>query len=184
MLFEHLIETYGYGVLLFGTLLEGETVVIIAGFLAHQGYLQLKWVIFFSFLGSLSVDQFFFYIGRKKGRSFLEKKPSWKERADRTQLLLEKHQNLLVLSFRFLYGFRTITPFVIGMSRVNSVKFTILNTISALVWAIVVSTAGFIFGTSLELILNKVKRYEIMVVVSIAILGAIIWIIHFYKKNK
>jgi membrane protein DedA with SNARE-associated domain len=53
---ESLIETYGYWAVLLGTVLEGETVVVIAGFLAHQGYLQLKFVIFFSFLGSLIGD--------------------------------------------------------------------------------------------------------------------------------
>lgn len=184
MLLENVIETYGYWALLLGTVLEGETVVVIAGFLAHQGYLQLKFVILFSFLGSLLGDQFYFYIGRRKGRNFLEKKPTWKRKTNRIQLLIEKHQNLLMLGFRFLYGFRTITPFVIGMSNIKIIKFAILNAISALIWAISISTAGFMFGKSLELIFDKVKRYEIMAVALIAVIGVIIWITHFYRNKK
>lgn len=45
MSLENVIESYGYWALFLGTLLEGETFVVIAGFLAHQGYLQLKLVI-------------------------------------------------------------------------------------------------------------------------------------------
>jgi len=184
MSLENLMETYGYWALLLGTLLEGETVVVIAGFLAHQGYIHLKWVMLFSFLGSLMGDQFYFYIGRWKGQNFLGKKPNWKRKANRIQLLIEKHQNLLILGFRFLYGFRTITPFVIGMSNIRTIKFTILNTISALIWAIIVSLAGFIFGRTLELILDDIKHYEIEAVVAITAIGLIIWITYFYRNKK
>ena len=40
-----LIQTYGYGIVLIGTVLEGETVLTLAGFAAHRGYLQLPLVI-------------------------------------------------------------------------------------------------------------------------------------------
>ena len=35
---EPLVSTYGYPALLVGTFLEGETILVIAGFLAHRGY--------------------------------------------------------------------------------------------------------------------------------------------------
>jgi len=183
MSLENVIEIYGYWALFVGTVLEGETFVVIAGFLAHQGYLQLKFVMLISFLGSLLGDQFYFYIGRRKGRSFLEKKPSWKKKTDKIQLLIEKHQNFLMLSFRFLYGFRTVTPFVIGMSNIKTGKFAILNTFSALMWAILVSTGGFMFGRTLALILDEVKHYEIETVSAIVVAGMIIWLIYFYRNK-
>ena len=34
-----LLDTYGYLALVVGTFLEGETVVVLAGFAAHRGYL-------------------------------------------------------------------------------------------------------------------------------------------------
>ena len=37
---EHYIETYGYLAVMIGTFLEGETILVLAGFAAHQGYLQ------------------------------------------------------------------------------------------------------------------------------------------------
>ena len=40
-----LIQSYGYAIVFFFTLLEGETVVALAGFVAYQGYLNIYYVV-------------------------------------------------------------------------------------------------------------------------------------------
>ncbi len=55
-----IIENYEYAAILIGTFLEGETILVLAGLAAHQGYLVLTWVILAAFLGSLGGDQLFF----------------------------------------------------------------------------------------------------------------------------
>jgi membrane protein DedA with SNARE-associated domain len=73
---ESLIATYSYPALFAGTVLEGEAVLIIAGFLAYRGYLELPYVILVAFLGAFLGDQLFFQIGRRVGAAFLEKRPN------------------------------------------------------------------------------------------------------------
>ena len=58
-----IIENYGYAAILIGTFLEGETILVLAGVAAHQGYLVLTWVIIAAFVGSLCGDQLFFLFG-------------------------------------------------------------------------------------------------------------------------
>ena len=53
MTLESIVENYGYAALLVGTFLEGETILVIAGFLAHRGYLHLPWVFIVAFLVSM-----------------------------------------------------------------------------------------------------------------------------------
>jgi membrane protein DedA with SNARE-associated domain len=60
---DRLIDTYGYWVILVGTLLEGETILILGGFAAYQGYLALPGVILMAFMGGLCGDQLFFSWG-------------------------------------------------------------------------------------------------------------------------
>lgn len=48
-----LITEYGYAAVFVGALLEGETLLILAGSAANQGYLQLHWVITIALLGAL-----------------------------------------------------------------------------------------------------------------------------------
>ena len=67
MSLESLVASYGYAALFLGTLLEGETVLILAGIMAHLGLMKLPLVMLVALLGSFLGDQFYFFLGRKKG---------------------------------------------------------------------------------------------------------------------
>src|ERR1039458_5388016 len=100
---ETIITTYGYPAVFLATFFEGETALIIAGFLADRGYLALSWVMFFAFLGAFAGDQMYFFIGRTHGMAFLSSRPRWQERVDRIQRVLHRYQTAVMLGFRFVY---------------------------------------------------------------------------------
>lgn len=181
---ESLVETYGYLAVLIGTFLEGETILVLGGFAAYRGYMSLPWVILAAFIGSLCGDQLFFFLGRKHSQEILAKRPFWKARVKKAQRILERFRILVIIGFRFLYGLRTVTPFVIGMSSVPTGQFIFLNVVGVLVWAVVVGSASYLFGHAMEMALGDIKRYELKVLGAIAIAGAFIWILHFYRRRK
>jgi len=184
MNWELIIRNYGYFALLVGTFFEGETILILGGFAAHLGYLYLPWVILVAFIGTLSGDQLFFYLGRRHSRFVLDKHPAWQSRLDRVQKLFERYQTLLILGFRFLYGLRTVTPFVLGRSGVSPTYFFLLNTLSALVWSVAVGIGGYLFGNFLKLIMGDIRRYEFEAFFGIAGIGSVIWGIYFYRSRR
>jgi len=169
------IQSYGYWAILVGTFFEGETVLILAGFAAHQGYLSLPWVMACAFLGSLAGDQLYFYIGRKKGRAYVDGKPRWASAVARVEALLARWDVAFILCFRFLYGLRTVTPFVLGASRVSPVRFLVLNAAGAAVWAVAVGALGYVFGQGIEAVLEEAKRYEVAVFAGVAVVGLGLW---------
>jgi membrane protein DedA with SNARE-associated domain len=181
---ESLLTTYGYPILIIGTFLEGETVLILGGVSAHLGYLSLNWVIACGFCGTLLGDQFYFFLGRRHGKTFLARHPSWHARAEWVFDKLGKHQNLVMLSFRFLYGLRTVTPFAIGMSKASYLRFTVLNLIGAGIWAIGIGLAGYYFGRAVEAVLGDVKRYELELMTGIVGISVLIWLAYFYLRNR
>ncbi len=180
---EDLIKHYGYLMLFIGTFAEGETIVIMAGFLAHRGYLELQWVVLTAFAATLAVDQLFYYVGYFKGLPFLERRPRWKAKYERALALLHQHQNLIILSFRFLYGLRTVTPFVIGLGRVSPARFLLLNGAGALLWASVMGLLGYSMGQVLEAYLESVRRYELLILAAIAASGSLVWIIRLIRTR-
>jgi len=141
-------------------------------------------VILAAFLGSLCGDQLFFYLGRKHSQAVLSRRPAWKAKAEKVHKLMNRFQTPMILSFRFLYGLRTVTPFVIGMSTVSFKKFVVLNAAGALIWAAAVGSGGYLFGHALEVFIGKVKSYEIYIMGSVAIVGLLIWIFHFYRRRR
>jgi len=181
---QSIIENYGYAAILIGTFLEGETILVLAGLAAHQGYLILTWVVIAAFLGSLCGDQLFFYLGRKHSQAVLSRRPAWKQKAEKIHKLMNRFETLMILSFRFLYGLRTVAPFVIGMSPVSFKKFMLLNAAGALVWATAVGSGGYLFGHALEILIGKIEHYEVHVFIVIALLGLLIWAVHFYHRRK
>lgn len=182
MSLESLVSTYGYPALFVGTFLEGETILVIAGFLAHRGYLELPWVVLIAFLGTFSGDQLYFWLGRTKGSVFLKGRPSWQTGVQKVHDLLEQYHTFLILGFRFLYGLRSVTPFAIGLSMFDVKTFIILNAIGAIVWAIIVGTGGYLFGHALEIIIGDIKHYEFEILSAIAITGLMMWLVHFYRR--
>jgi len=179
-----MIAQYGYAAILIGTFLEGETILVLAGLAAHQGYLTLTGVISAAFMGSLCGDQLFFYLGRKHSQAVLAKRPAWKAKAEKVHKLMNRYQTPMILSFRFLYGLRTVAPFVIGTSAVSFKKFAFLNAFGALVWAVAVGSGGYLFGNALEIFIGKVKHYEMQVFAITGLLGFLIWSVHFYYRKK
>ena len=176
---QQIISDYGYLALFILTFLEGETVLVIAGFLAFQGKLELPLVIITAFLGTFAGDQTFFYLGRFKGIAFLEKRPLWHSKTDKVFDMLSRHQIKVVLGFRFLYGIRNVTPFVIGASRMNPLKFFGLNFLGALVWAAAVGYLGFQFGHLAEAMMGRIQKYEMYILGFIVVVGLFL----FWRKT-
>jgi len=184
MSLESIVEHYGYLAILVGTFLEGETIVVLAGFLAHRGYLTLELVIACAFFGTYAGDQLFFYIGKWRGNSILAKRPHWQLRSERVFALLNRHQVLVILGFRFLYGLRTVTPFLIGMSGVHPIRYLVLNGLGAIIWAIAVAVLGYVLGQTVELFLEHVKRYEITILIVIVLVAGGYWLYRWLKEQR
>ena len=181
---QHLISAYGYWAIIAGTFLEGETILILGGLAAHEGYLALSWVIVSAFIGSLSGDQLYFLLGRKYGTRILAQWPSLQARAVKANRLLVKFQTWLIVGFRFMYGFRIVTPFVIGMSSVTASRFFIFNALGALIWAAGIGTGGYLLGRVFVVLLGNVEKYEVKSGMAIIILGVLLWMIVFFRRRK
>jgi membrane protein DedA with SNARE-associated domain len=179
-----LVSTYGYLAIGIGTFLEGETILVLGGFAAHQGYLDLPWVLASAFLGTLLGDQLYYYIGRSKGQLLLKKRPKWQYKSKKVIALLQKHDALLIFGFRFLYGLRTVTPFVLGLSRISPVRFSIFNILGASTWAIGIGFMGYIFGHTFELLMGNVKRYELWILIGSGLLGSAVWVYRHFSNQK
>ena len=166
---ESFIATYGLAVVFLGTLLEGETIAIMAGFLAHQGAVDGRLALLVAFLGALTSDQALFLIGRRFADHPMvmrqRKRPLFAKALKR----VEASSTLYILIFRFLYGLRTVSPLAIGVSSVSKLKFAILNAIAAFIWAAAMIGLGFAFGRTIEVALGRFHHVEHIVIAMIAV---------------
>ncbi|WP_051284120.1 DedA family protein [Desulforegula conservatrix] len=180
--FHALIRDYGYWAVLIGTFLEGETILILGGVAAQSGSLELAFVMLSAFAGSSCGDQLYYFIGRWQGRALLLRFPRWSRAAAKVSKHVKRHQNFIILCFRFFYGLRNVTPFVLGISHVRVPRFVILNLIGAGIWSISFASLGFLLGEAHERALGK--GYSWVLIVIVLILGLIYWGYRRWKDSR
>jgi membrane protein DedA with SNARE-associated domain len=179
-----LVEEHGYLALVAGSAIEGETFVVLAGFAAHRGYLDLPLVIIVAGVLNFGWDQFYFWLGRRHGRWLLARFPSLQPKTVRVLALLERFHVPFIVGVRFLYGLRVAGPIAIGMSKVPWPRFCALNFFGAMLWAAIFSVLGFLFGQALELLLEDLRRHESWIFAVIAVAGLIAWLIFRRRRNS
>ena len=142
--------------------------------MSYKGYLSFPLVLLISFVGTLTADQTLFYVGRHYGPGLLKRKPQWQERVDKIFTLLHRHNFMFILTFRFIYGIRTLSPLVIGASGVSVKRFTVLNLIAAVLWTLISCTGGYalgyFFGDAIEDLIDKVIGYQKILIISVIII--------------
>lgn len=158
------IHEYGYFAIALGSFLEGEAVLLAGSLAAYHGHLELAVVLplaaFASFLGDLP----YFFGGRRYGERMLRRYPALVGRKQRVEELLERHCVLLVLTMRYLYGLRIAGLIVLGMSRVSTWRFLLLDFIGAIIWASSVCAAGYGVGRLVHTLFRGVDDGERMTI--------------------
>ena len=162
-----------YCVVFTGCFFEGETSLITSAFAAHRGYLEIFIVMIIALAATQSWDWIWFTIGRKSGKVFLAKRPKLNQKVKKIHKLLEKKPTPFLLGYRFMFGFRTAGPLVIGMSSVSKKKFLTFSLINTIIWDIFVSSVGYFFGAFLKANLKKIEDYEFEIMGCILISGVI-----------
>jgi membrane protein DedA with SNARE-associated domain len=164
-----LIETYGYVAIFFGSVFDGEAVVLLSGLLSHEDFLSFPWIIFWAFFGVMCNDAFWFLLGRYRGEKILNGSAWFKKYLGKPIAIVGKKPALLSFLMRFMYGLRQIVPFSIGMSMLRTRTFFFWNALGAIVWIGVFGGLGYLLGDVLESMLGKLKRYELLLVVIVVL---------------
>jgi membrane protein DedA with SNARE-associated domain len=173
------LAVHGYWVLFLWTFLEGEAGLILAGFLAFEGYFNLGGVVLTSLAGAFCGDQFYFYLGRWQGAYLLKVFTTIARKFRKALRLIEKYGFFVAFISRYTYGFRIILPVILGMTSFPALRFCWLNLLSALLWAVIFSFAGYLFGKSASLFVEDVSRYEHHLLIVLISLIAGVWLFHF-----
>lgn len=146
---DELIEEYRYLALMVGTFFEGETAILVASTLIYKGFFSGPLLVLSAFAGSFLSDWLYYLIGRLNGKIFVERRPKLHARILPMTNFFRENKIMILLLYRFLYGFRVIIPIVVGMSGISLRTFLFFSVLSGLLWAGTISTIGYFIGRML-----------------------------------
>lgn len=170
-----LVGTHGYWLLFVGCLIEGETLLLLAGFAAHRGMLNLGMVIGLAALAGFLGDQAAFWLGRRHGSAMLARFPSIERQTQRVQRLLMRYPSLSVIGVRFAYGLRLAGPVLMGTTVLSPLRFAVLNAIGAALWAGLVGSLGWSFGAAAQALLGDLRHIEGWLLLGGLVTGLLVW---------
>ncbi|KTR01142.1 membrane protein [Aureimonas ureilytica] len=160
MTIETLVAQYGLPAIFLGAGLEGETVAILAGVIAHSGTLGFWPTLVTVALGSFVADQIFFLCGRFFRQARFVRRVSQRPLFAKALAAFEKRPVLFTFGFRFIYGFRTVSPIAIGTTQLSTARFLLINALAAATWALVFVSAGYWFGNGIEAAFGQLRLHH------------------------
>ena len=123
-----------FGVLI-AAIVEGEIAYIAAATLVALGQLNAVGVLVSGAVGAAIGDQAYFYLFRGRLPRWLARYPSLQQKAAPLVDRVRRHDSLMVLLIRFAPGLRIAIAAACAWVDVAPCRFSLLNLISAFVWA-------------------------------------------------
>ena len=180
---EAIVVRYGLFALFLGAGFEGEMAVVTGGLLAHRGLFALWAAMLVACAGSFAADQMWFYIGRRFQHSARVQRAQARPAFAKALAMFRRHPVAFIFAFRFIYGFRTISPIAIGTTDVSARLFVAVNLVSAIVWAVTFTTVGYAFGHSFERVIGRYLPNTWTLVAIIAALAAVLGTVHLVRRR-
>jgi membrane-associated protein len=165
------IETMGIPV-------PGETALIAAALLAHDGQLSIVTLVVVAALAAIVGDNVGFAIGRHGGRRiFLRPGPFHEHRVrliDQGEPFFERHGPKAVFLGRWVTGLRIASAWLAGMNKMSWPTFLFWNALGGICWAASIGFAVYALGNVAEKVISVAGPIAAVLTV-IAIVAFIIW---------
>jgi len=181
-LFLHYLVLMGwwvYGLIFIGMIVEGETFLFAAIYMAHLGYLNLKILLVVVFLGLIFSDFFWYFVGE-----FLERKSKfvrkWMGRVSQPlDSKLHKRPMSTIFMTRFAYGIYHATLMRAGALKISLKLYFKTVVISSAVWVSLIGGVAYFSSIYIGLFKKYLKYGEIALLVAIIIF---LFLSHFISK--
>jgi membrane protein DedA with SNARE-associated domain len=195
-LIEHYMLVYGYWAVFFGVMLEnagvpvpGETILLVAGYFASTGEFNIALVMIIAASGAVVGDNIGFAIGHHYGRGFLLRVGRFffltPKRLEHMESYFERHGNKTILVARFITGLRVFAALLAGASRKMPWRvFVLYNMAGAVLWSVVITTLGYLFGASLPILVKWVGRSGTILLIAAIVIGVVVWRVRRHRANK
>lgn len=168
--------------LLVGFFLPGDSLLITAGLLAAQGYLDIYWLNISLILAAIIGDTVGYWFGRKTGpRIFKREKSRFfaKDHLLKAQEFYDKHGGKTIIYARFVPFARTFAPIVAGVGQMEYKKFLTYNIVGGILWVVSMSLLGYFFGN-----IPFIKKNFEYVIIGVIILSLVPVVMGYLKHRK
>ncbi|HEI8866502.1 DedA family protein [Serratia sp. AKBS12] len=164
--------------------LPGDSLLFVAGALASlpTNDLNVHTMVALMVVAAIIGDAVNYTIGRLFGERLFSNPNSKifrRSYLDKTHQFYEKHGGKTIILARFVPIVRTFAPFVAGMGHMSYRHFAAYNVIGALLWVLLFTYAGYLFG-NVPVVQENLK----LLIVAIIIVSILPGIIEIWRHKR
>jgi len=160
-----------------GLAIPGEAAMLLGGFLAHQGRVNLPVMMVAGAVGAVVGDQLGYQIGHLFGeplkRSRLGRRVG-QDRWARGEAYLRDKGGRAVFLGRFVGVLRALVPALAGMSRMPYRTFLPWNVAGGVIWAPGLVLAGYLAGRSYQRVEQLAGRASLLLAAVLVLVGGVV----------
>ncbi len=169
--------------LLIGFFLPGDSLLFTAGLLSSQGHLApLPVILVGCFLAAVAGDQVGYAFGARVGPALFRRPDSKifkQEYVEKARHYFERHGSKTIVLARFVPIGRTFAPILAGVGEMQYRTFVTFNVLGGLLWAVGVTTLGYVLGESIP----DIDKY-LLPVIGLIILLSLLPVVFEYRKAR
>jgi membrane protein DedA with SNARE-associated domain len=168
---EEVLKRWGLLAVFVGAATEGEVTMLLAGVMAHVGYVDLGSAIAVGTLGGLVEDLVAYGIGRARADAVRASR-LYRRVGPTVERLMEAFGLWQVVIARFIYGTNLVTMFLWGVRALSLSLFLPLAFAGCAIWASVLGGLGYAMSRSAAALIGDVRRGERWLFVALLICAA------------
>jgi membrane protein DedA with SNARE-associated domain len=138
-----------------------------------MGYLSLPGVIATAAIAGSSATRCCTGSGAAGARRSSRAIPKLAALRPRATQLLDKYGGWAAFGFRFMVGMRLAGAIAIGAAGFPQHRYLPANAAGAIVWAVLIGSAGYAFGQAFTLFLERARHLELAAFAVLAVIGVV-----------
>ena len=151
--------------------IPSEIIMPLGGFFVYQGDLNFYILILFGLIGTVLGALPWYYLGRflneKKLAKVVESKGKFlgitSKDFNKSKLWFDKYGVSLVFWGRLIPGIRTLISVPAGIELMPLRKFLVWTTLGSLIWVVLLSLAGYLFGENYRIIETYIDNLKFFI---------------------
>ncbi|HJQ23688.1 MAG TPA: DedA family protein [Blastocatellia bacterium] len=176
-----LLSKYGLWAVFFGTMIEGDLTLLLAGVLARAGLFSFEEAFLVGTAGGLVGDSLSYLIGARFRNRARTLKLFIRARG-RIEKLMSRFGVLSVFIVKYVYGLRTASAIFWGLAQFGYLKFAALTLASCAVWVGLLAGLGFTFATGVQTLIGDLHRIQIILLIVLIIVATVYVISRFERQ--
>lgn len=168
---------FGEAAVFLGFVVPGETAVLLGGFLASQGHLNIVTLILIVVVSAILGDTVGYEVGKHLGPRVLQLGIFRKhqDRLDNAEEMLRRRGGPAVFLARWTAFFRAVMPGLAGFSGMRYPVFLFWNALGAIAWGITFSLVGYFAGASYQTVASRIGEGTAVLVAVLVVAGIVVW---------